>query len=436
MESIAQDVSQVKHITTAPVLKCPAMTSRSVARVAVLTVLLAGLALAGGVVQWDRTPIDAVLRGAVERGEIPGVVAMVATPDAVVYRGAFGKRDVSQEVAMTEDTIFRVFSMTKPITSVAAMQLVEQGKLTLDDPVKKLLPAVGSAKVLEGFRDGEPQLRPAHADITLRHLLTHTSGYAYAFLSQDLHAYLLKRGLPPSMTGDDGPLIFDPGAKWWYGSSTDTVGRLVEKVSGLSLEEYFRRNIFQPLGMNDSFFNVPGGDYARIVSLHQRQADGSLREDPRTPPKPVSTFSGGGGLSSTAGDYVKFMQMLLQRGSFRKARILRPETVAMMTRNQIGDLQAGRLKVVMPQVSNEVDFYPGIVHKFGFGFLINPVAYEGRRSAGSLAWAGAANTYFWIDPERKLCAVLMMQILPFFDKDAVTVLRDFERAVYATAPRR
>jgi len=150
----------------------------------------------------------------------------------------------------------------------------------------------------------------------------------------------------------------------------------------------------------------------------------------------MSTFSGGGGLSSTAGDYTKFMQMLLQHGKLGNVRILQPETVAMMTRNQIGDLEAGRLKVVMPQISNEVDFHPGITHKFGFGFLINPVAYEGRRAAGSLSWAGVANTYFWIDPERKLCAVLMMQIMPFFDKNAVTVLRDFERTVYATAPAR
>ena len=412
------------------------MTLRSVVRVAVLAVFLAGLAFAASTAQWDRGPIDAVLRRAVERGEIPGVVAMVATPNAIVYRGAFGKRDVSQGVAMTEDTIFRIFSMTKPVTSVAAMQLVEQGKLTLDDPVKKLLPAVGSAKVLDGFRDGEPQLRPPATDITLRHLLTHTSGYAYAFLSQDLHDYLVKRGLPPSTTGDDGPLIFDPGAKWWYGSSTDTAGRLVEKVSGLSLEEYFHRNIFEPLGMNDSFFNVPANDYPRIVSLHQRQANGSLHENPRKPPAPMSTFSGGGGLSSTAGDYTKFMQMLLQRGKLGNARILQSETVAMMTKNQIGDLQVGKLNVVMPQISNEVDFHPGITHKFGFGFLINVEGYAGGRSAGSLSWAGVANTYFWIDPERKLCAMLMMQIMPFFDKNAVTVLRDFERAVYAAAPAR
>ena len=410
------------------------MTTRSVIMATVLAALLAGSAFSGA--RWDASPIDAVLQGAVERGGIPGVVAMVATPDAVVYRGAFGKRDVSQGVAMTEDTIFRIFSMTKPITSVSAMQLVEQGKLTLDEPAKKFLPAVGTAKVLEGFHDGEPVLRPARADITLRQLLTHTSGYVYGFSNKDLHDYLVKRGLPPIAAADDGPLAFDPGARWDYGSSIDTAGRLVEKISGLSLEEYFRRNIFQPLAMSDSSFNVTAARFSRITSLHQRQAGGSLRENPRTPPAPMSKFSGGGGLYSTAPDYVKFMQMLLEHGSLGKTRVLKPETVAMMTRNQIGDLQAGKLKSVMPEFAHEVDFYPGIAHKFGFGFLINPVAYEGGRSAGSLAWAGLANTYFWIDPERKLCAVILMQTLPFFDKDAIAVVRNFERAVYAAAPGR
>jgi CubicO group peptidase (beta-lactamase class C family) len=407
------------------------MTVRSVVRGASLTILLAGLASAAGSLPVDRSSIDAVLRGAVEQGKIPGVVAMVATPDAVVYQGAFGKRDVAQGVAMTEDTIFRIFSMTKPVTSVAALQLVEQGKLSLDEPVKKLLPAVGSAKVLEASRNGEPQLRPATTAITLRQLLTHTAGYAYGFLNQDLRDYLVKRGLPPLVSGDEGPLVFEPGTRWQYGTSVDTAGRLVENVSGLSLEEYFRRNIFQPLGMNDSFYNVPAAGDPRMASLHQRQADGSLHENPRKPPAPTSQFSGGGGLASTAADYIKFMQMLLHEGSLGKARILKPETVAMMSRNQIGNLEAGHLKTVMPEFSSDVDFYPGIVHKFGFGFLINTAAYQGSRSAGSLAWAGAANTYFWIDPERKLCAVILMQILPFFDGDAVAVLRGFERAVYA-----
>jgi len=410
------------------------MTTRSVVIALVLAVLLAGSAFSAA--RWDASPIDAALRGAVERGEIPGVVAMVATPDAVVYRGAFGKRDAAHGVAVTEDTIFRVFSMTKPITSVAAMQLVEQGKLSLDEPVKKILPAVGTAKVLEGFHNGEPVLRPAATAITLRQLLTHTSGYVYGFSNTDLHDYLVKRGLPPIGADDDGPLAFDPGARWEYGTGIDTAGRLVEAISGLSLEEYFHRNIFQPLAMSDSSFNVPAGQASRIVSLHQRQANGRLRENPRTPPAPVSKFSGGGGLYSTAPDYIKFMQMLLERGGSGKTRVLQPETVAMMTRNQIGDLEAGKLKSVMPEFAHEVDFYPGITHKFGFGFLINPVAYEGGRSAGSLAWAGLANTYFWIDPERKLCAVILMQMLPFFDKDAVALVRNFERAVYAAAPGR
>lgn len=380
---------------------------------------------------FDSARIDEVLRSAVQRRDIPGVVAMVATPDAIVYHGAFGKRDVTQTVEMTEDTIFPIFSMTKPVTSVAAMQLLERGKLSLDRPVRNVLPAVAEAQVLVGFRNGEPQLRPPAQTITLRQLLTHTSGFAYSIWNKDLRQYEKKRGTDPTSVPGEGPLVFEPGSKWEYGTSVDVAGKMVETVSGLSLDEYFRRNIFEPLGMTETFFNVPVDRQSRIVSLHRRQPNGSLEETPRRPPVPATTFHGGGGLNSTASDYVKFMQMVLRGGGAQNARVLLPKTVALMTVNQIGSLQAGRMITAWPEVSNDVDFHPGSFHGFGFGFLINATAYEAGRSQGSLAWAGLANTYFWIDPERKLCAVILMQILPFFDTKAIAVVRDFERAVYA-----
>jgi methyl acetate hydrolase len=372
------------------------------------------------------SPIDAVLRAGVEEHGIPGVVAMVATPDAIVYKGAFGKREAAGSVPMTEDTIFSMFSMTKPITSVAVMQLVEQGKLKLDDPAGKWLPALSSPKILEGFENGQPKLRPASKAITIRQLLTHTSGLVYTLFDKDLRDYQAKHG----SNADQTTLLFEPGTCWEYGTSTEQLGKLVEAISGLTLEEYFQKNILQPLDMRDTSYNVPAEKVSRIVSLHQRQPDGSLREQPRKAPAPAKSYSGGGGLYSTAGDYVKFMQMLLRGGAAGKTRILQAGTVATMAENQIGDLQAGRLTSAMPEYTNDVDFHPGFVDKFGLGFLINPVAYKGGRSKGSLAWAGLANTYFWIDPGKKVCAVILMQLLPFADKEGIALLGNFEREVY------
>ncbi len=389
--------------------------------------LAACLAIAGAAPpQLAVRSIDAALRAGVEKHGIPGVVAVVASPDAILYKGAFGNREVAGKVPMTEDTIFRIFSMTKPVTSVAIMQLVEQGKLNLDDAAGKWLPALLAPKILEGFENGQPKLRPAAKTITVRHLLTHTSGLVYNMWDKDLRDYQAKRG---ASAGQD-PLVFEPGARWEYGTSIDQLGKLVEAISGLTLEDYFQKNIFQPLDMHDTSFNVPAEKVGRIVSLHQRQPDGSLREQARKAPAPAKTYNGGGGLYSTAGDYVKFMQMLLRGGAAGKTRILQAKTVAMMAQNQIGDLQAGRLTSRMPELTNDVDFHPGFVDKFGLGFLINPVAYEGGRSKGSLAWAGLANTYFWIDPGKKLCAAILMQILPFVDKEGLALLHNFEQEVY------
>jgi CubicO group peptidase (beta-lactamase class C family) len=227
--------------------------------------------------------------------------------------------------------------------------------------------------------------------------------------------------------------MFDPGKRWQYGYSTDWAGKLVETVSGLTLEQYFQRNIFQPLGMKDTSFIVSSEKFERMVSRHQRQTDGSLQQDPRALPPAPPAFNGGGGLYSTCGDYVKFMQMILRRGrSATGEQVLQPQTVAMMSTNQIGELGAGRLKTFQPARSSDVDLHPGAIDRWGLGFLINTVAYPSGRSAGSLAWAGLANTFYWIDPKRGMCATIMMQFLPFVDKEAVGLLGDFDHAVYSS----
>jgi CubicO group peptidase (beta-lactamase class C family) len=383
--------------------------------------------------------LDETLRAAVKRRAIPLAAAMVATPSKTLYGGSFGKRDSASGIDATIDSIFRIASMTKPVTAVAAMQLVEQGKLGLEEPVAKHLPRLGKLQVLEGFDQatGKPVLRPVRKPVLLRHLLTHTSGFVYENWDANLVRYLERAAPAAAETGTPvDPLMFEPGTRWEYGTSMDWAGRLVEAVSGQTLEEYFQRNILGPLGMKDTSYMVPENKFDRLVSVWQRQGDGSLKESPRTLPAPPKSYNGGGGLNSTPRDYVRFMQMILRRGSASDGQqVLRPRTVGMMASNQIGGLSAGKLKSVNPENSSDVDFHPGFTDGFGFGFLINAKAYEGGRSAGSLAWAGIRNTFFWIDPRRGICAVLMMQFLPFCDREAMGLLHDFERSVYATAPR-
>ncbi|HEY2382738.1 MAG TPA: serine hydrolase domain-containing protein [Terriglobia bacterium] len=380
------------------------------------------------------SPLDDVLRTGIQRRKIPAVAAMVATADKIRYQGAFGKRDVSSGIDVTPDSIFAIASMTKAITSTAALQLVDQGKLKLDEPVSKHLRQLGMLRVLEGYDSaGKPVLRAPRTPVTLHHLLTHTSGLCYDTWSGEMVEYEKRGGAAPSGVAPSVPLMFDPGKRWQYGYSTDWTGRLVEKVSGLTLEQYFQRNILQPLAMKDTSFIVPPEKFDRLVSRHQRQADGSLQQEMRALPPVPAAFNGGGGLYSTAGDYVRFMQMILRKGRSAKGEeILRPQTVAMMSSNQIGDLGAGKLKTFQPARSSDVDLHPGAVDRWGLGFLINTAAYPAGRSAGSLAWAGIANTFYWIDPKRGTCATIMMQFLPFVDKEAVGLLSDFERAAYSS----
>jgi methyl acetate hydrolase len=380
--------------------------------------------------------IDALLRAAVEAGDLPGVVAMAADDSGIIYEGAFGTRRLPDGEPMTRDTVFRVASMIKPITTVAALELVERGKLFLDAPVPPIEPVLGAPQVLDGFDgQGRPQLRPAKRPILLRELLTHTSGFAYRLWDAKAVKYgealaripaKERKNFPPT------PLMFDPGERWQYGGGIDWVGRLVEFVSGEPLDVYFRQHIFDPLGMHDAAFVIGAAQQAREASGHRRLPDGSLMAEPRERQMAQRRFSGGGGIYSTAPDYLTFILMLLNGGFGGGARILRPETVALMGRNQIGKLEAGRMRTTAPQFSNDVDFFPGISLKWGFGHMINMQPIPGGRSAGSLTWGGLFNTYYWIDPQKRIAAVFMTQIVPFADQRALSVYGAFERAIYAS----
>jgi methyl acetate hydrolase len=379
----------------------------------------------------DSGAIDEALRSGIARRKIPAVVAMLGSEKATLYSGAFGLRD-SSGVAARTDSIFRIASMTKAITTVAALQLVEQGKVQLSDPVARIIPKLEHIEVLDGFdANGNPSLHPARTPVTLQHLLTHTSGLCYDTWDGGMFRYVSRKPVPD--TSKPGPLMFEPGGRWQYGQGLDWAGRFVEAVSGLSLEEYFQRNILAPLGMVDTTYILPPAKFERLVSLYSRQGDG-FRHDERKMPSPPTSFNGGGGLYSTAADYVRFMQMILNRGAVPGGRrILQAKTVESMMVNQIGALTAGKMKSFRPDLSSDVDMQPGNTEKWGLGFLINTSPYSGGRSAGSLAWAGLYNTYYWIDPQRRLCAVILMQYLPFVDRDAIALLGDFERAVYRNA---
>jgi methyl acetate hydrolase len=390
-----------------------------------------GAAIAGGA----KEGIDRALRQATDAQEVPGVVAMAVTDKRTLYEGAFGKRNLAQGPDMTLDTVFWIASMTKAVTSTAAMQLVEQGKLQLDQPMGTLLPELASPQVLEGFDDkGTPRLRPAKQPITLRHLLTHTAGFAYDVWNAPLGQYMKYAGIPRIGTCKNDalrtPLVSDPGERWEYGISIDWVGKAVEAVSGQSLEVYFREHIFAPLGMNDTSFILTPGQRTRLVSMHLRKADGALEPVQFEMPQNPEFFMGGGGLYSTARDYLAFEQMLLQGGRFNGAQVLRSETVALMSQNHIGHLNAGIMKTAMPTASNDVNFFPTMDQKWGLSFLINTQPGPAGRSAGSLAWAGAANTYFWIDPTKRVAGVILMQLRPFADDRAVKPYEQFESGVY------
>ena len=384
--------------------------------------------------------IDRTLRRAVDDRQVAGVVAMGASDKGIFYEGAFGKRDAAHGPAMSLDTVFWLLSMTKAVTATACMQLVEQGKLQLDDPVGKLMPELASPKVLEGFdASGAPKLRPARRPITLRHLLTHTSGLTYSNWSDKLPRYEKFTGLPDIAESKNGafaaPLEFDPGERWQYGTGMDAVGKIVEAVSDQSLEVYFRENIFAPLGMTDTGFLIGRAQKRRVATTYSRQPDGSLTAMPFEMPQRPEFFSGGGGLFGTPRDYMAFLQMLLRDGTFRGAHILNPQTVAMMRQNQIGDLNVNPLKTSATAWSNDADLFPGMPQKWGLSFDINTQPGPNGRSAGSYAWAGLLNCYYWVDPVKKVSGAVFTQLLPFYDARMVELFGAFERGIYTGLAR-
>lgn len=379
--------------------------------------------------------IDRIFRQAADEQAVPGVVAIAATDQGIVYEGAFGMRELGKTSSMTPDTVGYIASMTKAITAVAAMQLVERGTLKLDSPASDVVPELSTTQVLVGFdASGQPLLRPPKRAITLRHLLTHTSGFGYEIWNAEILKYMQATSMPSIFTSKNAsltaPLLCDPGERWVYGISIDWVGKMVESASGQSLGDFFQENLFTPLGMTSTSFDLSPPLRERMASVHSRERDGSLTLFPFEFIQHPEFQQGGGGLYGTMQDYLRFTQMLLHQGKFNGNQVLKPETVRVMSQNQIGDIEVGDLKAALPRFSNDANFYPGMKQKWGFSFLINTEQTPEGRSAGSIAWAGLSNCYFWVDPIRHVTGAFMTQIFPFFDRQAVSLFRAFERTVY------
>jgi CubicO group peptidase (beta-lactamase class C family) len=400
-----------------------------VAGVMVLPAVHAGEAARPGA---SAASLDQDLSSAVTRGDIPGgLVAAAATKDRVLYQGAFGKADVARDRPMTADAIFRIASMTKAVTAVAAMQLISQGRFTLDDPADKYLPELAAPSVFTSFdaATGAYVVRPAANTITVRQLFTHTTGLGYGFTSATVRDFKPREGERYAA----GPLLFEPGTDWMYGTSNDWLGKLVEKISGQNLEDYFHDHIFVPLRMNDTFYNVPDEKQPRLVTVHQRKdgrPDGQVTEQANQPRRSVTTFNGGGGLNSTASDYLRFVRMILNGGELDGAQVLSPAAIALMSKNQIGTVGVRAIKSALPASSMDFTFVNDGKDKWGLGFLITMVGVPEKRSVGSLSWGGIDNTYFWVDRTRGVGGVIMMQFLPFADTKALAIYDTFERDVY------
>jgi len=370
--------------------------------------------------------IDTLFASAVQAGTVPGVVAIVASKDRILYYGASGLMDVARRKPMQKDAIFRIASMTKPLTAVSIMMLQEEGKLSVEDPVSKYIPALKSPQVVASYNKNTRTYttRKATQPLLIRHLLTNTSGFGYAFSNYVLKGMRERTGKPTEQL----PLLHEPGSQWTYGMSAKLLGQIVEKVSGVSLDQFFSNRILAPLDMQDTFYLVPDEKHDRLVTTHHR-VKGRLTETPN-PVRVGSRAAGDGGLFSTAADYVRFLQMLLNDGQWHESALLSKESVYAMTTNQIGDVVVQTQQSTDPAQSNSFPFGAGR-DKFGFGFQITAWNEENPalRSAGSYSWGGTYNTHFWVDRKRQIAAVILMQVSPFYDDRCIQLYRDFEQII-------
>jgi len=379
-----------------------------------------------------------VLERSVSSGKLSFVVAAVGNTDGQIWSHAAGFQDVEKASPAAPENIIQIASMTKLITTIAALQLVEDGRLDLDIPISVYAPELNELQVLTGFdAKDKPVFVKATRAPTARELMTHTAGYVYEFWNTNA----LKGGqlgIIPSVFGEgnylEAPLAFQPGTSWEYGINTDWLGVLVERLSGQRLADYFDEHIFSSLGMRDTFYELPKDRLDRSVTVMARAGDG-LVPLPSFQPTPMEKgsmahYSGGGGLFSTVKDYGRVLQMLLKGGSIDGKTLLKPQTVDDMFDSQIGSIIPAALDTVMPHISNTADLSFGDEATFGLGLLLHTGGIEGGRRPFSGSWAGLFNSYYWIDREAGIYGIFGTQVLPFYDDIAIEALLEFEQAVY------
>ena len=378
--------------------------------------------------------IAKILEDHVAVGHTPGVVASVATPEGIAFEGAAGVRALGGDQAMTMDTVFRAFSMTKAVGAAAAAKCIEDGLLTLETPVEDILPAWKDVKILKGFDGETPILDTPQTKATLRHLATHTSGLVYEFWNEGQGRYMAATEAPTILLGLSAslhsyPLAFEPGTSWDYGTSIDWLGQMVEAASGKRIDAYCKEAFFDPLGMFDTRFELEGDMEARLAQAHIF-AEGQWASHEIAPPPAPEVYGMGHALYTTGPDYLTFIRMLMNGGALNGARVLAEDTVKMYCANQIGDLSVGKMTSYAPPLSADVDFFPEQENKFSLGCLMNTEDIDGKRRAGSQSWAGVLNTHYWFDPKAGVAAVIMLQHLPFVDDNCLAIYDAVEREVY------
>lgn len=371
---------------------------------------------------FDGSAISALLDGVVSKGAVHGIAAVVVDRNGQLFHHAAGEA--------SERTVFRNASMTKAVATTAALQLMEQGRLSLDATVESILPEFGKLSVLDGFDGDKPRLRPPASKATVRQLMTHSAGLGYFFLNEKLLKYHTVTGEPHALSGLKRslsvPMVNDPGTAWEYGVNTDWLGLIVEKLSGQSLGSYLQQFVYGPLGMKDSTFTPSAEQRERLLPVKQRQADGTLAPSPYDLPPSSEWDAAGHGSYGTVQDYGRFVQAWLNDG----AGILKPATVQMALQDHLGQIKVPELlKSAMPDLSNDVPSLP-VPQSWGLGFHLTLADLPGMRSNGTGDWAGVFNSYYWIDRSKGIGGVLMTQVLPFFDMPVIETLMGFETAVY------
>ena len=370
--------------------------------------------------------LDRALAEALADSDLPGMVALVTSGDSVLYRRALGVTGVGSNKPMVTDGIFRIHSMTKPITSLALMMLVKRGEVDLDAPASRYLADLREREVLVSVDTTENRAltRPPSREITVRDLLRHTSGFAYTFSNHELLAMEENGGIG----GRAQPILHDPGERWTYGVGTAFVGWIVEEISKQALPDFLRAEIFEPLGMNDTSFNLGPSEIDRLVDL-ARRVDGVVSSGPR-PDSLVGQGRGDGGLVSTADDYARFIQLILGRGELDSVRLLSEAAVEEMSRNQLEGITVIEQPGAIPNLSRPFPPTGAGQDGFSLAFQVSTEEVEDRRRPGSLSWSGLGNAHFWVDPTTGIGVVLLFQIFPFYDEAVLDVMNRFEKVLY------